>query len=134
MTPVEENTVPVQVVEEEPAPPKPRKKPGPKPGSKKKPAKDAAPRAMAVVDLLEPKKMTDTEKNQYIEELRKINNTMREQLKNLSETCGRLGARTREAEEKYENLKAQVNHDMNLIRSAATLMMESIINHTQGGR
>ena len=102
----------------------------PKVQSSKPKAKKVANRDIVELAEMDPKKMTDSEKNQYIEELRGYNTLLRNQYANLDETAKRSFEKTRSLEKDLAELSHSVERDMNLICSAATLMAESIISHT----
>jgi hypothetical protein len=103
------------------------RKPGPKPAAKTN-------RTVEELEDIAPAKMSDNEKNQYITYCRAIIGQKTAQLQNLDETARKVFDRGSTAERNYTELKDRVERDMQLIRSGVTIMAESIINHTYGGK
>jgi SepF-like predicted cell division protein (DUF552 family) len=118
---------PATVPAETPATPAPRKK---RAANKKK----ATPRTVEELNDVAVSKMTDAEKNMYIAYCRNIIGQKTAQLKNLDETTKKVFDDARNTHNKYDELVARVERDMQLIRSGVTIMAESVINHTYGGK
>jgi N-acetylmuramoyl-L-alanine amidase CwlA len=94
----------------------------------------AAIRTVEDLDNVMPVKMTDNEKNQYIAYCRAVIAQKTAQLENLDSTTKKVFERAGQIERDFNELKSHVERDMQLIRTTATIMAESIINHTYGGK
>jgi hypothetical protein len=96
--------------------------------------RETANRTVEDLDNVMPTKMTDNEKNQYIAYCRAVIAQKTAQLENLDNTAKKVFERAGQIERDHNELKNHVERDMQLIRTTATIMAESIINHTYGGK
>jgi len=99
--------------------------PPPKPKKKKTPAKPT--RAPEALEETAPKKMTDKEKDNYIEYLRNKLAYANTRIMDLNDACDSAYNRVRETEDRIQKITDQANLKLNLVRDNVKVMANNVM-------